>query len=105
MLQNVRNIILKYTTTRKTLQIIPPWIIKKELGEEHDKNWTEAYEEVPETEIPGHGSSITSHVIYKMKTDENGFHTMKARIFPHGNKERMKNEVIKRTLRLRNLMG
>lgn len=36
---------------------------------------------------------ITSNVIYKVKTGEDGENSMKARMCPHGNKDKMRHEV------------
>ena len=46
--------------------------------------------EVPIHEVPKNSSTITSHVIYKVKENDDGSFKMKARIAPHGNKDKEK---------------
>lgn len=95
ILTNLHNKIGNSTVTLNKLQGIPPWVTYKAITNEHDNNWTDAYYEVEENSIPPNANVITSHVIYKVKTDEQGKHTMKARICPHGNKDTMKDDIRK----------
>lgn len=81
------------TITR--MQSAPSWLTHKALSKEHDDNWSEAYHEVDERDIHKGANIISSHVVYKIKTDEAGRHRLKARICPHGNKDAMKDEIRK----------
>lgn len=92
ILEDLYKVIGNSTTTLGKLEGAPPWIIERVLREEHDNNWLEAYKEAIEEEIPRDANLITSHVIYKFKTTEGGEHSMKARIFPHENKGKLKYE-------------
>lgn len=65
------------------------------MKEEHDDNWAEAYLEVDENSIPRNSNIISSHVVYKVKTEEEGHHRLKARICPHGNRDHLKDDVRK----------
>lgn len=73
----------------------PSWIIQQALSKEHDDNWSEAYGEVSEKNLPLGANVISSHVVYKLKPEENYNMRLKARICPQGNRERMKDEVRK----------
>lgn len=69
--------------------------MQQALRVEHDKNWSEAYQEVHESSIPKGSNVISSYVLYKLKSTEDGTLKVKARICPHGNLDRMKDEVRK----------
>ena len=43
---------------------------------------------VPTSQVPKDANIITSHVIYKVKSSDEGDYYLKARIAPHGNKDR-----------------
>ena len=81
--------------TATQLSFAPPFILQSALKHEHDSNWTEAYEEVLDCDVPRYANVITSHVVYKVKTDEEGTRKMKARIVPHGNHDDEKDNVRK----------
>lgn len=82
-------------TTIKKLEGAPSWITNKSLQEEHDNKWIGAYREVEENGLQKKDNVITSHVIYKVKTSEDGDNSMKVRIFPHGNKDDLRNGIRK----------
>lgn len=81
--------------TASKLSFAPPWILKNALESEHASNWEKAYIEIPDKEVPRDANVITSHVVYRVKTDEDGSRLMKARIVPHGNHDDEKDEVRK----------
>ena len=60
-------------------------IAQEALRSEHDSNWADAYTEVTGKGVPRNANVITSHVVYKLKSEEGGSRDMKARIVPHGN--------------------
>lgn len=75
------------------LSFASPWIMEEALKHEHDSNWSGAYMEVPDHEVPRDAKIITSHVIYKLKTNEDGSRKLKARIVPHGNHDDLKEDI------------
>lgn len=77
------------------LECAPSWLTGKALLKEHDENWADAYYEVRENTLPPDANIISSHVVYKVKTSEQGEHRMKARICPHGNRDDRKNDIRK----------
>ena len=79
--------------TRSNLENAPPWLVQKALGEEIDIAWKGAYEEVPESEVPMGANVITSHVVYKVKNEEGGRKRLKARLCPHGNRDKEKGNI------------
>lgn len=52
---------------------------------EHVSNWNDAYTEIQDCTISRNANVISSHVVYKLETDELGSRILKARIVPHGN--------------------
>lgn len=48
-----------------------------------------------ECEVGNDANVVTSHVVYKIKTDELGERKLKARIIPHGNEDAEKGEIRK----------
>lgn len=77
------------------LEFAPPWILDEAFEEEHDGNWKNAYTTTPEKEVPQDANVITSHVVYKIKTAETGEMKLKARIVPHGNRDKDKEDIRK----------
>ena len=77
------------------LAFAPPWIVEQAFDREHATNWSDAYVEVPERSVPLNANVITSHVVYKVKTDERGDRDLKARIVPHGNRDDEKDRIRK----------
>lgn len=95
VLLDIKALIGAEQVTRGRLEGIPAWIIEKSLCIEHEDNWKEAYISVPENSVPRSENIIASHVVYKVKTDEKGGLKLKARICPHGNRDRLKDDVRK----------
>lgn len=73
----------------------PSCMIRKALRADHDENWADAYTKVDEIAVPRHANVISSHVIYKIKSGEDGSKSLRATICPHGNRDAMKDEVRK----------
>lgn len=86
ILQNLYNKIINSTTTIYHLEGVLSWIAHNELKEEHKNDLVGAYEKINEGDINKNANFITSHIIYNFKTIEAVSYSMKARIFPHGNK-------------------
>lgn len=80
--------------SRHKLQFAPSWIIDKAFISKHDSNWTIAYTPVDEKSVPADANVVGSHVVYKVKTDEDG-KKMKARTCPHGNEDAEKQDTRK----------
>ncbi len=95
VLQQIFDEIGTSQVNRKSLEFAPPWILETAFEEEHDGNWKEAYTIVPEKEVPAESNVISSHVVYKIKTSESGERKLKARIVPHGNRDKEKNDIRK----------
>lgn len=77
------------------LAFAPPWILEEAFKTEHNSNWAEAYTDVCDHSALRHANVITSHVVYKVKTQEDGSRSLKARIVPHGNRDDEKNDIRK----------
>ena len=84
-----------HQVSRGKLDFSPPWLLEQSFKKEHNSNWNDAYEEVAERNIPLDANVITSHVVYKLKSDEEGRKVLKARIVPHGNHDAEKDEIRK----------
>lgn len=95
VLRRIHSAIGNSQVTITRMQSAPSWLTHKALTEEHNNNWATAYEEISEKDIPEGANVISSHVVYKIKTDEKGEHRLKARICPHGNKDAMKDGIRK----------
>lgn len=94
-LDEIHEVIGSKQVTRSYLTFAPPWILRDALRSEHDTDWLDSYEEVKECDVPRTGNVINSHVVYKLKTEEDGNRKMKARIVPHGNRDNEKDEIRK----------
>jgi len=70
-------------------------LLDKALKEEVESNWKGAYETFTENEVPRNANVIDSHVVYKVKVEENDSKRMKARLCTYGNRHKMKEEVRK----------
>lgn len=69
--------------------------MEQAFNKEHESNWSDAYNIVLEKNVPRNSNIITSHVVYKVKTDEQGDREPKARIVPHGNRDLEKDNIRK----------
>lgn len=87
ILDKIHETVGSQQVTGGKLAFAPPWILEQAFNKEHDSNWANAYEMVPEKSVPRNANTITSHVVYKVKTNEEGDRELKARIVPHGNRD------------------
>lgn len=62
---------------------------------EYESSWSDAFNLVEDKIVPRQNSIITSHVIYKIKTSEDGTHARKAIILLHRNRDSEKYNVRK----------
>lgn len=95
ILDEIHKVIGSQQVSGGKLAFAPPWIVEQAFEKEHASNWSDAYELVREKELPRTANVITSHVVYKLKTDETGSRDLKARIVPHGNKDLEKDSIRK----------
>jgi len=101
ILEGIKDVIGTKQVNRRTREFAPPWIVQEAFTKELTDIWAETFEEVNEYEIGRDENIITSHVVYKIKADENCIMKLKRRIVPHGNRDDMKDE-IRRTRLQRN---
>lgn len=94
-MQNIYDELGSHQVTRRKLSFSPPWILDKAFHKEYYYNWHDAYESKQGREILPYANIVASHVIYKVKTDEEGVRTLKARIVPHGNRDNEKDNARK----------
>ena len=94
-MEDIARTIGKSQVTRNRREFAPPWIVTEAFDKEHSSNWVDAYEEIDGSSLPAHANVISSHVIYKVKTSEDGSRTLKPRIVPHGNRDSEKDEIRK----------
>lgn len=94
-LEEIYEVIGSKQVSASHLSFAGPWIMQEALQAEHDLNSTEAYKEIPEIDVPRGANVISSHVVYSVKTEEDGSRMMKARIVPHGNHDDEKDDVRK----------
>lgn len=95
VMEGIARTIGKAQVTRNRLEFAPPWIVREVFDQEHSSNWADAYVEIDDSSLPAHANVISSHVIYKVKTSEDGLQTWKARIVPRGNRDSEKDEIRK----------
>lgn len=95
ILDEIHNVIGSQQVSVSKLAFAPPWIIEQAFDKEHQSNWSDAYQTVPEKDVLRNANIITSHVVYKIKTDEQGDRELKARIVPHGNRDVEKESIRK----------
>lgn len=95
ILEQIYNQIGSKQVSRGKVEFAPSWILQDAFRKEHDKNWSDAYVPVSEGAVPDNANVVRSHVVYKVKTAEDGKREMKARIVPHGNEDDDKDEVRK----------
>lgn len=74
--------------SRNKMECAPQWVLDKAVKEELENSWKDAFLEVSERSIPKNANVISSHVVYKVKCEENNLMRMKARLCPHGNRDK-----------------
>lgn len=72
------------------MEYAPAWILDKALGKEVNQSWTDAINPGHEMTISKKSNVITSHGVYRVKSEEKGQERMKARLCPHGKCDKMK---------------
>lgn len=93
ILRDIKETIGSNQVTASAIAFAPGWVIEKAIRQEHDENWTGAYSEVMESDLPNNANVISSHVVFKVKTQDDESLRMKARIVVHGNRDADKDSV------------
>lgn len=78
----------------RDLEFAPPWLLEEAYNEE-EKNWEGVYQSVEESSIPGDANLISIHVAYKIKVIKEDKLKLKARICPHGIRDKDKDGIRK----------
>lgn len=73
----------------------PSWLVEKAVYSELRDNWEGSYNEVYEVEVPSDANVVFSHFVFKIKIEENGHMRLKARLCPHGNRDKEKGNLRK----------
>lgn len=81
--------------SRKQMECAPQWLLDKSVKNELDANWKGSYIEVNENNVAPDANVISAHFVYKVKVEEKDKKRLKARLCPHGNRDKMKHEVRK----------
>lgn len=81
--------------TRSKMGCAPAWILDKALQEELDSNWADTHDVVDERDVPANANVIPSHVVYRVKTEENSKRRLKARLCRNGNRDKLRKTVRK----------
>jgi len=71
---------------------LPRYLLWNAYNDEESK-FKETVRDVMALDVPENANVITSHVIYKVKLNDDGSFKMKARIAPHGNKDKERDQL------------
>lgn len=72
ILYYMREMIGSGQVTSSEIHFAPLWTIEKSTNAEYDQTWTDAYEEVMESDLPKDANVISSYVVFKIKTTPEG---------------------------------
>lgn len=89
VLEQVYKVVCSEQVTRKRMECTPQWVLDKSLKTELDDNWAEAYIPVNYQDVSRGANVISSHFFYNVKQEEVDTKRLKARLFPHGSRDRM----------------
>lgn len=78
---------------RRSLEHLQSCVIENVLETEHEPKLELHVETIPEKEVGKYENIVCSHVAYVIKTREHVTGAMEACIFPHGNRDRERNNV------------
>lgn len=81
--------------TRRHMECAPQWLVDKAVKAELDENWSDSYISVHEKKVAWNENIISAHFVYKVKTEEKGVRRLKARLCPHGIRDKMKDNIRK----------
>lgn len=81
--------------TRRGLESVPEWLVKKAMNNEVEENWKSAIEEVGTQGMPDDANILSTHFVFNIKKSEQGHRTLKARLVVHGNRDEDKDDVRK----------
>lgn len=71
----------------RDLEGAPDWLIRKAMDKEVSENWSSVTEEVGGIGLPNDANILSTHFVFKIKKDENGNRTLKARLVENGNRD------------------
>lgn len=95
VLKGIHDILGNEQVNKSKIGFAPPWVIEKAMKKEVQENWDTAYVTIKETDIPRSENIIGAHFVFKIKQEEDGTRRLKARLCPHGNRDKLKDEVRK----------
>ena len=95
ILDDIHDTLGSHQVASRKLAFAPPWIVEQAFDREHVTNWSDAYVKVPERSVPINSNLITSHVLYKVNTDERDGRDLQVGIVPHGNRDDEKDRIRK----------
>ena len=75
--------------TASQAQGLPSFVLDNAYSEQ-EKKYLEHAKKIHVSKIPKKSNIITSHTLYKVKSNDEGKLYIKARIVPHGNRDKMK---------------
>lgn len=87
ILEDIYENVGSHQVSRGKLDNAPPWILDQSFDKEITSNWIDTIDVVHERSVPKTANVISSHCVYKIKTQEDGCRSLKSRIVPHGNRD------------------
>lgn len=91
-LEDVYRVIGHESVVQRDLEFATPWFVH-EVYQVEQENWSGIYEIVNESQVLKVANILSSHVVYKVKVNEDQSVKLKERIFPHGNREKEKEDI------------
>lgn len=88
ILAAVKSRVKQRQVTASTLEFAPQWLLDEALQAEIDDNCHGAFSEIPAFTIEENANVIRSHVVHKVKEENNGTLKLKARLVLHGNRNK-----------------
>jgi Reverse transcriptase (RNA-dependent DNA polymerase) len=81
-----------HEATRSKLSWVPDWVLDKALSVE-SANWLPIVNEMLYQDVSPQENIISSHTLYRVKVADDGKFSLKARIVPHGNRDKEKENI------------
>lgn len=95
VLDDIYGILGSEQVTRRKMECAPPWIVEKAVKTEYNSNWANSYIEMKDADVPKGANVIGSHIVDKVKVEENNRKRLKAHLCPHGNHDNEKDSIRK----------
>lgn len=77
------------------MNFAPPWIIRESLMTEQDTNQIDVYITASDTQVFKNANFDRSHVVYEVKTNQDGTKMLKTRFCLHENEDFEKDDIRK----------